>query len=58
MAMMGDMVMSVCKMVAEHVVAALVIVGVIVCLAAVYYAFQHGVIDDKSEEIIEIPLGN
>lgn len=58
MATMESLVTGVCKMVAEHVIAALVTVGVIVCLAAVYYAFQHGVIDDKSEEIIEVPLGN
>ena len=57
-AMMGAVAQSVCKMVAEHVIAALVIVVIIVCLVGAYYAFQHGVIDDKAEAVIEIPFGS
>lgn len=48
---------SMIKIVAEHVAVTIAILVIVGCLAGLYYACQQGVLDDKSEEVVEIPLG-
>ena len=48
---------SMMKIVAEHMAMAIATLAIIGFLVGLYYAYQQGIIDDKSDEIIEIPLG-